>query len=148
MEENTTKPPQKTTTSEATQETTTKDKILCIRVYAKTYAASVNEQTKMGYKSLSSFAVDRMTGVTPKKCMASLLPDIARLFTDVEESLNYALRLEKRMSQATLKSNSDLVDLRGEIQHFKIFVAKKAEVLLMRVRDEYFNQQRENRITK
>lgn len=136
--EETTKPPQKTTTETATQETAmpTKDKILSIRVDAKTYAAIVKEQTKMGYKSLSAFAVDRLTGKTVTR-YTPFNPDIARLFTDVEDSLQYALRLEKRV-QATPGNNLDLDDLQAEILHFKVFVAKKSEALLEQVRDEHF----------
>ena len=146
MEDKTIKPPQKTTTSEATQETRTKDKILSIRVDAKTYAAIVKEQTKMGYKSLSSFAVDRLTGKTVTR-YTPFNPDIARIFTDVEDSLNYALRLEKR-ALATPENESDLEDLQAEIQHFKVFVAKKAEALLEKVRDEHFRQTQETQSAK
>ena len=117
-----------------------KTKFLSIRVSAKEYAKIEEERAKMGYKTLSAFAVDRMTGVAPKKCLSSMLPDIARLYSDVEESLNYALRLEKRMLQATPENKADLEDLQAEIAHFKVFVAKKAEVLLYRVRDEHTRQ--------
>ena len=136
MEDKTTKPPQKTTTETGPQETTTKDKILSIRVDAKQYAKIVEEQTRMGYKSLSAFAVDRMTGKTVTK-YTPFNPDIARLFTDVEESLNYALRLEKR-ALATPENNLDLEDLQAEILHYRVYVAKKSEALLERVRDEHF----------
>ena len=112
MEENTTKPPQKTTTSEATQETRTKDKILSIRVDSTTYAMIIEEQTRLGYKSLSAFAVDQML---QQKYTA--LPDIARTFTDVEDALSYALRLEKR-AKAVPENESDLEDLQAEIQPF------------------------------
>ena len=139
MQENTTKGTQKTTTSEATQETTTKDKVLSIRVDAPTYAAIVKEQTKLGYKSLSSFAVDRML----KKQYTSL-PDIARTFTDVEDALNYGYRLEKR-AKAVPENESDLEDLRAEIIHFKVFVCKKAEALLDRVREDYFKNKNERK---
>ncbi len=132
MQENTTKPPQKTTTETGGQKTTTKDKVLSIRVDAKTYAKIIEEQTRLGYKSLSAFAVDQML---QKKYTA--LPDIARTFSDVEESLNYALRLEKR-AKATPENESDLEDLQAEILHFKVFVAKKAEVLLDKVREQFY----------
>ena len=136
MEDKTAKPPQKTTTETGMQET--KGKILSIRVDAKQYAAIIEEQTRMGYKSLSAFAVDRLMGKTVTK-YTPFNPDIARLFTDVEESLDYALRLEKR-AQATPENNLDLEDLQAEILHFKVFVAKKSEALLEQVRDEHFNR--------
>ena len=134
--ENTTKTPQTTTTSEATQETRTKDKVLSIRVDSKTYAKIIEEQTRLGYKSLSAFAVDQML---QKKYTA--LPDIARTFTDVEDALNYGYRLEKR-AKATPENESDLEDLRAEIMHFKVFVCKKAEVLLDKVREEFYRNKR------
>lgn len=136
MEENLTKPPQKTTTSEAPQETRTKDKILSIRVDNKTYAKIIEEQTRLGYKSLSAFAVDQML---QQKYTA--LPDIARTFTDVEDALSYALRLEKR-AKAVPENESDLEDLQAEILHFKVFVCKKAEALLYKVREEFYRNKR------
>lgn len=136
MEENLTKPPQKTTTSEATQEIRTKDKVLSIRVDSKTYAKIIEEQTRLGYKSLSAFAVDQML---QQKYTA--LPDIARTFTDVEDALSYALRLEKR-AKAVPENESDLEDLQAEILHFKVFVCKKAEALLCKVREEFYRNKR------
>lgn len=111
-----------------------KDKFLSFRVSPAQFAAIEEERAKTGHKTLSAFAIDRMTGKTPSKTVQ--FADISRLFTDVEDSLNYAKRLEKRVYDNGI---DDLADsLKAEIHHFKIFVARKAEVLLDRVRDEYF----------
>lgn len=118
-----------------------KDKVLSIRVDNKTYAVFAELATKMGYKSLSAFIIDMLLAKldSPKKFIP-FNPDIERLFCDIEAALEYARRLEKRAENFVDK---DIVeDLQGEIQHFKIFIARKAEVLLDRVRDEYFNKKR------
>jgi len=117
-----------------------KDKVVSIRMDNKTYAAFVELATKMGYKSLSAFVIDMLLAKADSpKMYTPFNPDIERLFCDVEAALKYALRLEKRALNFVDK---DIVeDLQGEIQHFKIFVAKKAEALLNRVRDEHFKNQ-------
>ena len=116
-------------------------KTFSIRIDSQTYAKIVERCTKMNYKSLTSYAVDMLTGVgNGAKKYTPFNPDIERLFCDVEDSLKYALRLEKRL--AKIATESELEDLRAEITHFKIFVAKKSEALLERVRDEHFNQKR------
>ena len=117
-----------------------KDKTLSFRVDNETHAKIVERCTKMRYTSLTNYAVDMLTGKGSSKNYTPFNPDIERLFCDVEDSLNYALRLEKR-AKDTPENESDLEDLQAEIQHFKIFVAKKAETLLSRVRDEHFNEQ-------
>ena len=116
-----------------------KDKTLSFRIDGKTHAEIVERCTKMRYTSLTNYAVDMLTGKGNSKKITLFNPDIERLFCDVEDALQYALRLEKRAANFV---GSDIAeDLRGEIQHFKIFVAKKAETLLERVRDEHFNSQ-------
>jgi hypothetical protein len=118
-----------------------KDKIVSLRVDNKTYAMLAELSVKLGYTSLSAFIIDMLLtkAGSPKK-YTPFNPDIERLFCDVEAALQYGLRLEKRAENFVDK---DIVeDLQGEIQHFKIFIARKAEVLLDRVRDEYFNQKR------
>ena len=120
---------------------TKKDKTLSIRIDNKTYAMLEELRTKMGYKSLSAFIIDMLLSKadSPKK-YTPFNPDIERLFCDFEDSLQYALRLEKRAANFVDKDVSD--DLYGEIVHFKNFIARKAEVLLERVRDEHFKQKR------
>ena len=93
----------------------------------------------MGYKTLSAFAIDRMTGKVPAK-HTPFNPDIARLFTDVEDSLDYAKRLEKRVLNYGFVDLS--TEMAAEIQHFKTFVANKAEALLLQCREEFFKSQR------
>jgi len=116
-----------------------KDKTFSIRIDSQAYAKIVERCTKMGYKSLTSYAVDMLTGAgSGLKKYTPFNPDIERLFCDVEESLKYALSLQKR--SVKVLDDDTLEELREEISHFKIFVAKKAEKLLERVRDEHFNQ--------
>ena len=116
-----------------------KDKTFSIRIDSPTYAKIVERCTKMSYKSLTSYAVDMLTGAgNGAKKYTPFNPDIERLFCDVEESLKYALRLEQRATNFVDKDIAE--DLHGEIIHFKNFVARKAEVLLERVRDEHFNR--------
>ena len=118
---------------------TKKDKTFSIRIDSQTYAKIVERCTKMGYNSLTSYAVDMLTGAgSGVKKYTPFNPDIERLFCDVEESLKYALSLQKR--SVKVLDDDTLEELREEISHFKIFVAKKAEKLLERVRDEHFNQ--------
>lgn len=116
-----------------------KDKVFSFRVDSETHAKIVERCTKMRYTSLTNYAVDMLTGKGGSKNYTPFNPDIQRLFCNVEDSLQYALRLEKRA--ANFVGNDIAEDLKGEIQHFKIFVAAKAETLLNRVRDEHFNAQ-------
>ena len=119
-----------------------KDKVFSFRVDSETHAKIVERCTKMRYNSLTNYAVDMLTGKGGTKNFTPFNPDIQRLFCDVEDALQYALRLEKRAANFV---GSDIAeDLRGEIQHFKIFVAAKAETLLNRVRDEHFKAQLNN----
>ena len=118
-----------------------KDKIVSLRMDSKTYAMLAELSIKLGYTSLSAFIVDMLlTKADSPKKYTPFNPDIERLFCDLEAALQYALRLEKRALNFVDKDIAE--DLHGEIQHFKIFVAKKAEALLNRVRDEHFNNQR------
>ena len=116
-----------------------KDKVVSLRMDNKTYAMLTELSVKLGYTSLSAFILDMLLAKadTPKK-YTPFNPDVERLFCDVEESLKYALRLEQRAINFVDKDIAE--DLHGEIIHFKNFVARKAEVLLERVRDEHFNR--------
>ena len=111
-----------------------KDKFLSFRVSPAQFAAIEEERAKAGHKTLSAFAIDRMTGKTPSKTVQ--FADISRIITDLEDSLNYAKRLEKRVNDYGFH------DLAAELQHFKIFVANKAENLLLQAREEFFKAQK------
>lgn len=118
-----------------------KDKVVSIRMDCKTYANLMELSVKRGYKTLSAFVVDTLCAKENNvKKYTPFNPDIERLFCDLEDSLQYGKRLEKRATNFVDKDIAE--DLHGEIQHFKIFVAMKAEALLNRVRDEHFNNKR------
>lgn len=121
-----------------------KDKVFSFRIDSETHAKIVERCTKMRYTSLTNYAVDMLTGKGGTKNFTLFNPDIQRLFCDVEDALNYALRLEKRAK--TVPGNSrEIEELNAEITHFQVFVAAKAETLLERVRDEHFRTQLESR---
>lgn len=114
-----------------------KDKFLSFRVSPAQFAAIEEERAKTGHKTLSAFAIDRMTGKTPSKAVQ--FADISRLYTDLEDSLNYAKRLEKRVDDGGFHDLA--AELAAEIQHFKIFVANKAETLLLQAREAFNKNQ-------
>lgn len=114
-----------------------KDKFLSFRVSPAQFAAIEEERAKTGHKTLSAFAIDRMTGKTPSKAVQ--FADISRLYTDLEDSLDYAKRLEKRVDDGGFHDLA--AELAAEIQHFKIFVANKAETLLLQAREAFNKNQ-------